>query len=124
MALIQGSGGNLYGTTIQGGDGSISGGWGTAFKVTPAGVETILHSFSAGSDGAYPGKLFRGSDGIFYGTTGEVEMPAQSSNLLRQVLLLGCTLFRPSRVPANLRAVWSKEAMATSTVQPMRAETE
>jgi uncharacterized repeat protein (TIGR03803 family) len=40
--LIQGSDGNLYGTTTIGG----SSGNGTVFKITPAGVETILFSFA------------------------------------------------------------------------------
>jgi len=68
-ALIQGSDGNFYGMTVQGGDQSF--GWGTAFKLTPEGVETILHSFTAQSDGAYPSVgLVQGSDGNFYGTAG------------------------------------------------------
>ena len=55
--------------TVQGGDQSF--GWGTAFKLTPEGVETILHSFTAQSDGAYPSVgLVQGSDGNFYGTAG------------------------------------------------------
>jgi uncharacterized repeat protein (TIGR03803 family) len=41
---------------------------GTVFKVTPEGVETILHRFS-GADGAVPNALVQGSDGNFYGTT-------------------------------------------------------
>jgi uncharacterized repeat protein (TIGR03803 family) len=73
-ALVQGNDGNLYGTTIQGGEnGSIDGGWGTAFKLTLDGVETIVHSFSGQSDGAYPGAgLLQGTDGNFYGTTDSV----------------------------------------------------
>ena len=44
------SAGNLYGTTEYGGSGT-----GTVFKVTPAGAETVLYSFSsANGDGAYP----------------------------------------------------------------------
>jgi uncharacterized repeat protein (TIGR03803 family) len=64
--LIQGSDGNLYGTTYFGG----ASGLGTVFKVTPSGTETILHSFSGGSDGEHPyAGLIQGSDGNFYGTT-------------------------------------------------------
>ncbi len=71
LALVQGSDGNLYGTTVAGGvSGQIDGGWGIAFKLTPEGVETVLHSFTAGSDGASPGVgLLQGKDGNFYGTT-------------------------------------------------------
>jgi uncharacterized repeat protein (TIGR03803 family) len=60
------SAGNLYGTTSSGG----ATGHGTVFKVDPAGNETLLHSFSGGSDGAYPyGGVILGRDGSLYGTT-------------------------------------------------------
>lgn len=68
-ALIQGSDGNFYGTTVEGGDEGVSDGWGTVFKLTPDGVETILHSFTGQGDGALPGGLVQGSDGNFYGVT-------------------------------------------------------
>jgi len=42
--------GNLYGTT--GACGSSS--WGTVWKVSEKGTETILHNFTGGSDGAFP----------------------------------------------------------------------
>ena len=65
--VIQGSDGNFYGTTYFGG----SSGFGTVFKVTPGGVETVLYSFAGGSgDGANPyAGVVQGSDGNFYGTT-------------------------------------------------------
>jgi uncharacterized repeat protein (TIGR03803 family) len=67
--LIQGSDGNFYGTTSDGGPN----GGGTVFKVTPAGVLTVIYSFSlSGSDGLGPlGTLLQASDGNFYGTTAE-----------------------------------------------------
>ena len=53
--LIADASGNLYGTTELGGGASgCSGGCGTVFKVTPSGAETVLHSFTGGSDGASP----------------------------------------------------------------------
>jgi uncharacterized repeat protein (TIGR03803 family) len=67
--LIFDSAGNLYGTTIQGGTDNI----GTVFKLSPASgggyTETVLHSFTYGSDGAYPyaGLIFD-SAGNLYGT--------------------------------------------------------
>ena len=68
-ALVQGSNGSLYGTTVDGG----TNGWGTVFKITTSGVETVLYSFSdgnVGNDGALPyAALALGSDGNFYGTT-------------------------------------------------------
>jgi uncharacterized repeat protein (TIGR03803 family) len=75
-ALLQGSDGNFYGITTHGGANEISsGGAGTVFKVTPAGVLTTLYSFCAqgGSnctDGQSPGAaLTEGSSGSFYGVT-------------------------------------------------------
>jgi uncharacterized repeat protein (TIGR03803 family) len=75
--VIQGSDGNFYGTTYNGGAFNSSGnGRGTVFMVTPEGVETVLHSFSGNgavegsTDGAYPNStLIQASDGNFYGTT-------------------------------------------------------
>lgn len=59
--------GNLYGTTGNGG----SYGYGTVFKLTPAGTETILHSFGESGDGYYPSaSLIFDKKGNLYGTTG------------------------------------------------------
>ena len=56
---------NYYGTTLIGGPG----GYGTVFRMTPAGALSVLHAFS-GPDGAFPaGALGIGLDGHFYGTT-------------------------------------------------------
>lgn len=67
--LVQGLDGNFYGTTYQGGTYNE----GTVFKITPAGVLTLLHSFdfaSPGYDGQLPeAGLTLGPDGNFYGTT-------------------------------------------------------
>ena len=68
-ALLQGTDGNLYGTTMGGG----ATGNGTAFKLTPSGQLDTLYSFCFLTncvDGQYPfGELVEGSDGNFYGTT-------------------------------------------------------
>lgn len=60
--------GTFYGTTYQGGGPSY--GWGTVFKVSPAGAEKVIHRFKAGNDGAHPyyGALIA-VGGTFYGTT-------------------------------------------------------
>jgi uncharacterized repeat protein (TIGR03803 family) len=64
--LTQASDGNLYGTT---GSGGITG-YGTVFRVTLSGVETVLWNFGTGTDGYAPqGALVMGSDGNLYGTT-------------------------------------------------------
>ncbi|MGE5206863.1 MAG: choice-of-anchor tandem repeat GloVer-containing protein [Chlamydiota bacterium] len=58
--------GNLYGTTYSGG----ASGYGTVFKVAPTGTETVLYSFTGGSDGANPTwGLIRDPQGNLYGTT-------------------------------------------------------
>ena len=63
--VIRDAAGNLYGTTVAGG----SAGFGTVFKLTPSGVETVLYNFTDGSDGASPwGGLIRDKSGNFYGT--------------------------------------------------------
>jgi uncharacterized repeat protein (TIGR03803 family) len=63
--LIQGSNGNLYGTTFQGGTGYH----GTVFEMTTAGDLKTLHSF-VGTDGASPfAGVVEGSNGDLYGTT-------------------------------------------------------
>jgi uncharacterized repeat protein (TIGR03803 family) len=63
--LVQGSDGNFYGTTYYGGPN----GFGTVFKLTPAGKLTTLHTFVQ-TDGESPfAGLVQGSDGAFYGTT-------------------------------------------------------
>jgi uncharacterized repeat protein (TIGR03803 family) len=63
--LVMDSTGNLYGTTVQGGQGS-----GTIFRVTPAGDHTVLYSFSGGADGAEPYKgVTIDAQGNLYGTT-------------------------------------------------------
>jgi uncharacterized repeat protein (TIGR03803 family) len=70
--LIQGSDGNFYGTTAEGGANSAGGTkpGGTLFKLTPAGVETVLYSFgSSSTDGTAPNGVIQGTDGNFYGTT-------------------------------------------------------
>jgi len=70
--LLQGADGSFYGTANGGGTGygtaSDSTGYGTIFKVTPAGALTVVHAFN-GTDGASPATgVIVGPDGNFYGT--------------------------------------------------------
>ena len=65
--LIRDSEGNLYGTTIFGGDSADDG---TVFKLSNTGKETVLHRFAAGTDGSRPeGGLIEDAQGNLYGTT-------------------------------------------------------
>jgi uncharacterized repeat protein (TIGR03803 family) len=68
--LVPDAAGNLYGTTEEGGDtGACNPGCGVVFKIDGAGRETVLYTFTNGSDGAYPGGLVRDQAGNLYGTT-------------------------------------------------------
>lgn len=71
--LILDSAGNLYGTTERG--GTV---WGTVFELSPpsqqggAWTETVLYTFSGGTDGCYPeGKLLFDAAGNLYGTASQ-----------------------------------------------------
>ena len=74
-SVIRDSAGNLYGTTYNGGDLTDSpcaslGGCGVVFKLDRAGNETVLHTFTGGTDGANPSaNLILDEDGNLYGTT-------------------------------------------------------
>jgi uncharacterized repeat protein (TIGR03803 family) len=57
--------GNLYGTTAGGGASQ----WGAVYKIDSAGTESVLYSFTGGSDGAIPRSgLIRDGKGNLYGT--------------------------------------------------------
>jgi uncharacterized repeat protein (TIGR03803 family) len=83
VELVKGPDGNFYGTTYYGGANDPNGyeiGIGTVFRISPAGVETNLHSFSTYVDGAYPdGGLVLGRDGNFYGSASSGSDPSGMS---------------------------------------------
>ena len=77
--LIMDAQGNLYGTTFSGG----AYGNGTVFKVDPSGNETVLHSFTGGSDGYMPyAGLIMDAQGNLYGTTFSSDNPAQGNGVV------------------------------------------
>jgi len=64
--VIRDSAGNLYGTTFTGG----TAGAGVVYKVDATGKETVLYSFTGGSEGSNPyAGVIRDSAGNLYGTT-------------------------------------------------------
>ena len=63
--LVQDAAGSVYGITCCGGSG-----FGTVFKVDPAGTMTVMYSFTGGADGGGPkGNLVLDGAGNIYGTT-------------------------------------------------------
>jgi uncharacterized repeat protein (TIGR03803 family) len=71
-SLTMDAAGNLYGTTLFGGDPACTfppGGCGVVWKLGPNGILTILHKFTS-TDGANPqGGVIFDPDGNLYGTT-------------------------------------------------------
>ena len=65
-ALIIGTDGNFYGTTLNGG----TNGAGTVFEFSTNNILTTLFSFN-GSNGSAPVGLVQGTDGNFYGTASQ-----------------------------------------------------
>jgi len=66
QGLIQGPSGNFFGTTSFGGMFGL----GTVFQVNRTGTETVLYSFTGGTDGGQPySSLVRDTLGNLYGTT-------------------------------------------------------
>ena len=63
--LVRDNEGDLYGTTWAGG----LYGWGTVFKITPAGEETLLYSFAGSPDGERAKGVTIDAQGNIYGTT-------------------------------------------------------
>jgi uncharacterized repeat protein (TIGR03803 family) len=75
--LVRDDAGNLYGTTLFGGNqnclSSFDVGCGVVFKIDPGGQESVLYAFPppGGSDGEYPeARVILDSAGNLYGTTG------------------------------------------------------
>jgi uncharacterized repeat protein (TIGR03803 family) len=110
---FQGTDGNLYGSTEEGGANCVAdGGCGTVFEITPAGKLTTLYSFctlSNCADGSFPGLAFQGTDGNFYGVT---SYGGASSTLCGGV---GCgTVFKltPAKVLTTLYSFCAQSSCA------------
>jgi uncharacterized repeat protein (TIGR03803 family) len=74
-SLVVDAAGNLYGTTMWGGDLACTDndkgmGCGVVFKVDTTGNQTVLHTFTGQPDGAFPNAgMLRDAQGNLYGTT-------------------------------------------------------
>jgi uncharacterized repeat protein (TIGR03803 family) len=78
--LVQGSDGNLYGTT---GSPGYPNSTSTVYRITPSGILTNLHTFS-GNDGINPNALVQDAGSFFYGTTqGRFSGPSISGTVFR-----------------------------------------
>jgi uncharacterized repeat protein (TIGR03803 family) len=84
--LVQGTNGDFYGTTSEGGATASEDetGAGTVFKITPKGILTTLYSFCSKtdcSDGALPNAgLVQATNGDFYGTTNSGGTPVMDTD--------------------------------------------
>ena len=67
--------GNLFGSTELGGDLDCGlspehEGCGVVFKINTSGSLSVLHTFTGGADGAFPGVLVQDANGSLYGGAG------------------------------------------------------
>lgn len=118
--LVADAKGNLYGTTAEGGSTSFCQGFGcgAVFELlapsSPSGTwrETILYSFSGGSDGSYPvGGLILDAAGNLYGTTEEGGDLNNAFCVSQGGQGVGCgTVFELSR-PANPGGNWTERIL-------------
>jgi uncharacterized repeat protein (TIGR03803 family) len=126
--LVQGTDGNLYGTTSAGGANTNTNdcptGCGTIFSLSPAGTFTNLYNFCSlanCADGDGPGLgMIQGTDGKFYGNTGVnyygpegtifsfdmglgpyIEAQTNFGNVGRQIAILGNNLSSTTAVSFN-----------------------
>jgi len=69
--LLADGSGDFYGATESGGNMADCDGFGcgTVFELGADGTKTVLHAFTGGSDGAYPGGLILDKTGGIYGFT-------------------------------------------------------
>ena len=91
--VVMDTAGNLYGTTLFGGTPTCCG-YGVVYRLSPTAQgqwkETILHSFTNGTDGTEPhARLIIDSKGVLYGTSGTTAFrinPASSGGWQFEVL--------------------------------------
>ncbi|QNF32735.1 T9SS type A sorting domain-containing protein [Adhaeribacter swui] len=98
-SLILGKDGNLYGTTMNGGD------WfnGTIYKVTPSGIVSALHAFSPSEDGGRASGLMQAADGYLYGMN-EIGGP-QGDGVIYRILPNGTNFKKLVDLPGSFGGV-------------------
>jgi uncharacterized repeat protein (TIGR03803 family) len=69
--LVLDRNGYLYGIAQHGGDTSCALGCGAAFRITPDGKMSVLHTFRGSRDGGVPTGIAAGRHGEFYVTTAQ-----------------------------------------------------
>jgi uncharacterized repeat protein (TIGR03803 family) len=110
-SLVADRAGNVYGATSGGG----AFGFGTIFKLSAAGKETVLYSFTGGADGGNPeAGLVRDAAGNLYGTA-----QRYGSSKCPSYIAVGCgTVFQlsPSRKLAILHAFTGADGMAPGAI--------
>ena len=80
--------GDVFGTTSEGGASMNTFDAGVVYKIDPSGHETLLHTFSAGADGANPvGGLILDSKGNLFGTT--IGGGAQNAGVVFEITAAG-----------------------------------
>jgi uncharacterized repeat protein (TIGR03803 family) len=92
-SVIRDHEGNLYGTTSNGGDLKECGGvgCGVVFKLDPNGKETVLYTFSGGTDGGVPlGGLILDDEGNLYGMSSSGGDPSCNCGVVFKVALHPC----------------------------------
>ena len=88
--VVQDNDGNFYGTSYNGGSYNE----GTVYKLTPAGVFTLLHTFAYGTDGAQPGGLVQAGNGILFGpSTGTTRLTVTDTVVSGNACLLYTSAF-------------------------------
>ena len=131
--VIQDTQSNLYGSTNQDGAESslcIGGHCGVVFKLSPTGIETVLHTFT-GTYGANPVRSARDVAGNLYGgplpaaltvATFTTQACCSSLRLATPPTSLGsCTVSLGERTGEAPPPAWSGTRLATLTAWPVTA---
>ena len=124
--LIQAADGNLYGTTLFGGNQGCSGPWanpgcGTIFRITLGGALTTLYRFCSQpdcADGSAPyGGVIQASDGNFYGTTYTGGAAGAQGTVFRLTLTTTTDTLSPASLSFGSEAVNNASAAKTVTLK-------